>query len=224
MNMEGEGIDDVREYFRKQLVTLGVLEPNEEEQQAMEAAAQQAQQPTPEQQYLMTQSEKAMAEVEKIRAEAQRIALEYNPEMIQYQQQAETAKMAAEVEKDRIRLETERLKARVAEIKALADLEIEREKAKAAIEAPRVETREMPAPVVVVDNAGNTSQFVKQSVDQMNMFLNEASSAIDRVSAQQANMTQTLEGVIDTMNKPKTAKVVIKKRADGSYVGEKTES
>jgi hypothetical protein len=223
MNIDGEGIDEVREFFRKQLVQLGVVEPTEEEQEAMAAAAQQASTPTPEQQYLMTQAEKAMAEVEKIRAEAQRIALEYNPEMIQYQQQAEAAKMAAEVEKDRIRLETERLKAQVAEIKALADLEIEREKARAAIEAPRSETREIPAPVVLVDNAGNTSQFVKQSVDQMNMFLNEASNAIDRVSAQQANMNQTLENVIDTMNKPKVAKVVIKKRPDGSYVGEKTE-
>jgi hypothetical protein len=35
MNMEGEGIGDIKEYFRKQLVQMGVLKPTEEEQQQM---------------------------------------------------------------------------------------------------------------------------------------------------------------------------------------------
>jgi hypothetical protein len=41
MNMEGEGVSEAKEYFRKKLVQLGVLPPNEEEQKAMEAQAQQ---------------------------------------------------------------------------------------------------------------------------------------------------------------------------------------
>jgi Phage P22-like portal protein len=39
MNMEGEGIADVRDYFRKQMVQLGVLEPTDKDK------AEQAQQP-----------------------------------------------------------------------------------------------------------------------------------------------------------------------------------
>lgn len=38
LNMEGEGIADVRDYFRKKLVKMGVLQPTEEEQKAMAAA------------------------------------------------------------------------------------------------------------------------------------------------------------------------------------------
>lgn len=40
MNMEGEGIKDFRNYYRKYLVKIGVVEPTEEEQQELIAAAQ----------------------------------------------------------------------------------------------------------------------------------------------------------------------------------------
>lgn len=46
MNMEGEGIKDFRNYYRKWLVQLGVVEPTAEEEQALMAAAQN-QQPDP---------------------------------------------------------------------------------------------------------------------------------------------------------------------------------
>lgn len=61
MNMEGEGLSDVREYYRKKLVTMGVLEPNDEEREAMEQAAQN-QQPNPNDLYLMSEAEKAQAQ------------------------------------------------------------------------------------------------------------------------------------------------------------------
>jgi hypothetical protein len=38
LNMEGEGISDVRDYFRMKLVKMGVLKPTDEEAKAMEAA------------------------------------------------------------------------------------------------------------------------------------------------------------------------------------------
>lgn len=70
MNMDGEGIDDVREYFRKQLVQLGVLQPTEEEQQEM-MMAQQNQQPDPQSAYLMAEAGKAEALTIKAQADTE---------------------------------------------------------------------------------------------------------------------------------------------------------
>lgn len=69
MNMEGEGLSEVREFYRKKLVALGVVQPNEEERKAMEEAAQQQQQPDPNSTYLLAEAEKSLAEAEKVKAE-----------------------------------------------------------------------------------------------------------------------------------------------------------
>jgi hypothetical protein len=42
-NMDGEGLGDVREFYRKQLVQLGVMQPSEADMEAAEAAAENAQ-------------------------------------------------------------------------------------------------------------------------------------------------------------------------------------
>ena len=70
MNMEGEGIGDIKEYFRKQLVQMGVMQPNEEEQQQMEAA-QQNQQPDPQAMYLMAEAQKSEALARKADADTE---------------------------------------------------------------------------------------------------------------------------------------------------------
>ena len=70
MNMEGEGIGDIKEYFRKQLVQMGVMQPNEEEQQQMEAA-QQNQQPDPQALYLMAEAQKSEALARKADADTE---------------------------------------------------------------------------------------------------------------------------------------------------------
>lgn len=57
-NMEGEGLADVNEYYRKELVKLGVNKPTEEEQAEMEAAAQAAQQPDPNAEFLKSEAAK----------------------------------------------------------------------------------------------------------------------------------------------------------------------
>lgn len=67
-NMEGEGISDVRSYFRRQMVQAGVMKPNEEEAKAMAEAAQNAQ-PDPNAQYMMAVTEEAQAKAEKARAD-----------------------------------------------------------------------------------------------------------------------------------------------------------
>lgn len=62
MNMDGEGIGDIKDFFRKKLVQIGVVKPTEEEQQAMlEAMMAQGQQQDPQSMYLMAAAQEAQA-------------------------------------------------------------------------------------------------------------------------------------------------------------------
>jgi hypothetical protein len=68
MNIEGEGVADVRSFFRRRLVNMGVVKPTEEEM--MELQAQQANAiPDPQSQYMMAAAEQASAEAAKARAD-----------------------------------------------------------------------------------------------------------------------------------------------------------
>jgi hypothetical protein len=69
MNMEGEGLADAKEFFRKKLVNEGVLKPTEEEAAAMAEAAANAP-PDPNAVFVQAAAEKAMAEAESERADA----------------------------------------------------------------------------------------------------------------------------------------------------------
>ena len=68
LNLEGEGLQDVREYFRKRLVLMGVVEPSEEEAQQMAEQAANAQ-PDPQAQYLQAAAAEAMAKAQKAQAD-----------------------------------------------------------------------------------------------------------------------------------------------------------
>jgi len=68
MNMEGEGVSEVRDFFRKRLVNMGAVKPTEEEMQAMQAQAAQAQ-PDPQTQYMTAAANQADAEASKARAD-----------------------------------------------------------------------------------------------------------------------------------------------------------
>lgn len=77
MNAEGEGLGDVNKFYRKQLVGMGVIEPNEEERAAMAAQAEQEAPPAPGDQLAMAMAgkeaaltEKAVADTEKSIADA----------------------------------------------------------------------------------------------------------------------------------------------------------
>ena len=61
MNMDGEGIGDIKDFFRKKLVQLGVIKPTEEEQMAMMEAMMGQQQPDPQAMYLMAAAQEAQA-------------------------------------------------------------------------------------------------------------------------------------------------------------------
>jgi hypothetical protein len=72
MNMEGEGISDVRDFFRKRLIRMGVVKPTETEQQELVQELQQAQsQPDPQATYLQAAAQEATAKAGKAQADAQ---------------------------------------------------------------------------------------------------------------------------------------------------------
>jgi hypothetical protein len=67
-NMDGEGISEAREYFRKRLVRMGVYDPTEADKAEM-AQEQQGQQPDPQAEYLKSAAAQAEAEGAKARAD-----------------------------------------------------------------------------------------------------------------------------------------------------------
>lgn len=68
MNMQGDGIQDVRDFFRKRMVRMGVVEPTEQEAQEM-MAEMQNQQPDPNAVFLQAAAEEAVAKAAKARAD-----------------------------------------------------------------------------------------------------------------------------------------------------------
>jgi len=88
MNMEGEGLKDTRQYFRKKLVRMGAVEPTEEEMQEMQAEIEaQGQQPDANEELLLAEAEKSRS-----------VAL-LNAAKIQ-QTAAQTAKTMADIDND----------------------------------------------------------------------------------------------------------------------------
>ena len=71
MNMEGEGIADVRKYFRKRLIAMGVVEPTQSEAEQLMQEMQAAQQPDPQAIYLEAEAEKARAQAIKAQADTE---------------------------------------------------------------------------------------------------------------------------------------------------------
>ena len=68
MNMEGEGISEVRDFFRQKLIRMGVVQPTEAEAEEM-MAAMQNQQPDPNAVFLQAAAEEATAKAAKARAD-----------------------------------------------------------------------------------------------------------------------------------------------------------
>ena len=84
MNMEGEGINDVKDYYRKQLVNMGAVKPNKQEQLEMQEA-EANKEPTPQDRLVMAAASKEEALAIKAQADAE------NAEM-------DTLKKAAEID------------------------------------------------------------------------------------------------------------------------------
>lgn len=68
MNMEGEGLRDAREFFRKRLVKIGVMNPTEDDKAAMQAAAANAEE-DPNAVFLKAAADEALAKATRARAD-----------------------------------------------------------------------------------------------------------------------------------------------------------
>ena len=97
MNMEGEGIGEVRDFFRKRLIRMGVVEPTEQEQEDLAAELAQLQgQPDPQSLYLEAEAAKSQAQAQKAMADVAYTAARTE------ETRAKTAETLADIEtKDR---------------------------------------------------------------------------------------------------------------------------
>lgn len=122
LNIEGNGISETRDFFRKQLVQMGVLPPTPEEAKAM--AAQQKE-PSPEEQYLLAEAQKSIADAKKTMAEIQETLsdTEYN--------KAKTAETYSKVDMQKLEMVTKALE------QQQQDLELRKEKIRMALASQR---------------------------------------------------------------------------------------
>ena len=67
MNIEGEGVSEAREFFRRKLVQASVIKPTEDEAKALQAAQEAAanQPPSAEEEFLQSEASKNKSEVMK---------------------------------------------------------------------------------------------------------------------------------------------------------------
>ena len=74
-NQDGEGMRDLSKFARKQLINMGVVEPNEEEAKELQAAQEAAknQPPSTQDQYFIAEAAKATAGAEKAKADTQSV-------------------------------------------------------------------------------------------------------------------------------------------------------
>jgi hypothetical protein len=75
MNMEGEGISDVRDYYRAKLVKMGVLKPTEDEKKMLKAAAAN-EQPDPQTLLMQSMAQNELAKAEKAKADTMKTLAE----------------------------------------------------------------------------------------------------------------------------------------------------
>lgn len=95
MNMEGEGIEPTRKWFRQKLIAMGVIEPTKEEQKEIEEAqASEPQQPDPQGIYLMAEAQKAGAQAQESQARTMKAVADTE------KAEAETIKTLADIDRE----------------------------------------------------------------------------------------------------------------------------
>ena len=188
MNMDGEGSGEMREYFRKKLVKFGVLDPTEEDMAMM-----QPEEPSPNDQYLLAEAQKAQVEAQK--AEAEVVETLANAEL----KRAQAAQIQAELmkeepapqgpEKDEYREGEIMLQAQ----KAAKELELkERE----------IELKEQEMALKEQEQTAKLAEIGAKMIGEENQAANAAQGheAAMEMAQQVANAVKGLQGATDKQN------------------------
>ena len=129
MNMEGEGISEVRDFFRQKLIRMGVVQPTEAEAEEM-MAAMQNQQPDPNAVFLQAAAEEATAKAAKARADVVKTIADAELQQARVLEtgasteleQARTMETLAGIEQDNVRVENETEEKSVRSARLLQDM------------------------------------------------------------------------------------------------------
>jgi hypothetical protein len=95
-NLEGEGLQDVKKYWRHRMILMGVTEPTEEEAKQIEQAQSGQQQPDANSLFLLASAKKADADAQKSQANAQLLLQQIN------ESQANIAGILAKIDTGRL--------------------------------------------------------------------------------------------------------------------------
>lgn len=235
MNMEGEGLSEFRDYYRTQLVMMGVLKPTDEEKEMM---AQQELPPDPNQIYLqaaaeneMAKAEKALADAEKARAEAElsktktieTLAM-VSDEITQPRTEKEGVQQMPFVEqppvKDPFQVEKERLQLEAIAIENAIKLKQLEQQSQQQIEQQNNE-RENQESLIILSQALQSMQSAVQALEQNMVSIASAvnengSNMVALIESNKENVDRALEALA----KPRRIEIV---RQKGQIVRVETE-
>jgi hypothetical protein len=199
MNMEGEGIGDIKEYFRKQLVQMGVMQPSEEEQQQMQEAQANVQ-PDPQAMYLMAEAQKSEALARKADADTQLTMA--NAEKAK----ADTLSILSEIDNPTNNTRTEVKVENVDPIKQERDmLDIESKRFDLAIKMRQLEEIEskvdtVKAQITAAQSLSQASANITSAVSGIDSGVAGFKDAVEMMSKTQKEATQA---AIKAVNRPK---------------------
>ena len=199
MNMEGEGIGDIKEYFRKQLVQMGVMQPSEEEQQQMQEAQANVQ-PDPQAMYLMAEAQKSEALARKADADTQLTMA--NAEKAK----ADTLSILSEIDNPTNNTRTEVKVEQVDPIKQERELlDIESKRFDLAIKMRQLEEIEskvdtVKAQITAAQTLSEASQNITSAVSGIDSGVAGFKDAVEMMSKTQKEATQA---AIKAVNRPK---------------------
>lgn len=222
MNMEGEGVEDVRDFFRQKMIRMGVVKPTEEEAQALQAEMAN-QKEDPNSIFLQAAAEEAVAKAAKARADTVNVIADSE---LKRAKTAETmANLDGSREQPKVTVDIERNdNSDLERQKLIYDLEMKRidaalklqqlNKAVSEPEVPKMpQMPSMPSVQIIPENG------VKSAIEEMMARESEKSSGNLReaiksiIDSQKGNLEETVKAL-------KSPKRIVRK--DGVIVGIET--
>lgn len=216
MNMEGEGLGDIREYFRKDIVKMGVGKPTQRDMEEMQLNPDQ---PSPNDQYLMAESERATAEAAKNRAdtvetianaELKRAQAEkIKAELAQLGMPVQQGQPAPDYEGGKLSLETEKF-----------TLEAEKTQAELEIKARELEIKEQQNAIKFMEmmRRDEPKEEKEEKPDRMEPLVSSMSEAVQALRSSVDSNSERMKAATEAVGRPK--KVI---RENGRIVGIETE-